>query len=181
MRQIEGWDLVNEAGELKQLPTGAYACKIIEVIDNVDKEYLDVYFDIVEGEFKNYFTTLFNSTGKNYGRIARSYKTNALPFFKAFITAVEKSNPGYKWDWDEKSLNGKLCAVSFRDEEFETDGVVKVRAKPEEIRSIQALKEGKIEIKPIKKLERLPSAEELMASRNTIESPTQIDDEDLPF
>ena len=181
MRQIEGWDLVNEAGELKQLPAGAYACKIIEVIDNVDKEYLDVYFDIVEGEFKGYFTTLFNSTGKNYGRIARSYKTNALPFFKAFITAVEKSNPGYKWNWDEKTLNGKLCAVSFRDEEFESDGTIKTRAKPEEIRSIPALKEGKIEIKPVRKLERLPSAADLMASQSTPTSPLEIDDTDLPF
>lgn len=183
MRQIEGFDLITEAGELKQLPAGAYVCKIIEVIDNADKEYLDVYFDIVEGEFKNYFTTLFNSTGKNYGRIARSYKTNALPFFKAFITAVEKSNPGYKWDWNEKSLNNKLCAVSFRDEEFESDGTIKVRAKPEEIRSVQALREGKIEIKPVRKLEKMLTIEEIMAQNKSsqVSAPTEIDDTDLPF
>ena len=93
MKPIEGYDLVTEAGELLKLPAGPQACKIIEVIDVPEKEYLDVYFDIVEGKYKGYFATLQANTGKNYGRITRSYKANALPFFKAFITAVTKSNP----------------------------------------------------------------------------------------
>lgn len=175
MKQIEGFDLISEAGELKTLPAGAYACKIIEVIDVPDKEYLDVYFDIVEGEFKGYFTTLMNNSGKNYGRITRSYKQNALPFFKAFITAIEKSNPGYKWDWNEKSLNGKFCAVAFRDEEYLVDGQLKVRAKADEVRSLQALREGKIKIKELKKYE------------GVVETPSEqpklveLSDEELPF
>lgn len=176
MRPIEGWDLINEAGELKNLPAGAYACRIIEVIDVPEKQYFDVYFDIVEGEFKGYFTTLQNNTGKNYGRITRSYKENALPFFKAFITAVEKSNPGYKWNWDEKSLNGKFCAVAFRDEEYMVDNQLKIRAKPDEIRSLQALRAGEIKIKPLKKLD-VSAFEE---PSNVPDTPV-LEDDDLPF
>ena len=153
MKVIEGWDEIEEVGQLKTLPAGPQICKIIEVIDKQDSEYLDVYFDINEGEFKGYFTQLFENSGKNYGRITRSYKSAALPFFKGFTTAVEKSNPGYKWNWDEKTLRDKLCVVVFRDEEYESDGQIKVRAKPDEIRSIQALREGKIKVKPLKKLE----------------------------
>lgn len=175
MKPIEGYDLVNEAGELKRLPAGAYACKIIEVIDVPEKEYLDVYFDIAEGEFKNYFTTLQANTGKNYGRITRSYKVNALPFFKAFITAIEKSNPGYKWNWDEKSLNGKFCAVAFREEEFVLEGQVKTNVKADEIRSLQALRAGEIRIKPIKKLETQPVVEEKNLDK------IELSDDELPF
>ena len=179
MKPIEGWDLIDEAGSLKKLPAGPQACKIIEVIDVPEKEYFDVYFDIVEGEFKGYFATLQANSGKNYGRITRSYKANALPFFKAFITAVEKSNAGYKWDWNEKSLNGKDCAINFRDEEYLSDGEIKVRAKADEIRSLQALRAGEIKIKPLKKYEgELPLDNTPHdANLDTIE----IDDDKLPF
>lgn len=175
MRQIEGWDSITESGELKRLPAGAYICKIIEAKDIQDKEYLDVYFDIVEGEFKDYFKVLQENSGKNYGRITRSYKTNALPFFKAFITAVTKSNAGFVWNWDEKTLTDKLCVVVFREEEYEADGVVKSNSKPFEIRSIEALKAGKIEIPAMKKLEK-PVTE-------TTEAPKDLSlaNEDLPF
>lgn len=172
MKVIEGFDSINEAGELKVLPAGAYICKIIEVIDVADKEYLDVYFDIADGEFKGYFNVLFQNTQKNYGRITRSYKANALPFFKAFTTAIEKSNKDYKWDWNEKGLSGKYCVVVFRDEEYMVDGELKVRAKPDEVRSTQALKDGSIKIKPLKKLE--PEAVQESA-------PVTFDDDDLPW
>lgn len=178
MKVLENWDLIDEAGELKHLPAGAYICKIIEATDVVDKQYLDIYFDIVDGEYKGYFTALFENTGKQYGRITRSYKDKGdsehvvLKFFKAFITAVVKSNPGYTWNWDEKTLNNKLCVVVFRDEEYKVDGVVKVMAKPFEIRSIEALKKGLIKIPPMKKLE--PEVAPVVA-------PIEINDEDLPF
>jgi hypothetical protein len=176
MKVIDGFDSINEAGEFKNLPAGAYACKIIEVVDVLDKEYLNVYFDIVEGEFKGYFTALFQSTGKNYGFITRSYKQNALPFFKAFITAVEKSNPGYKWDWNEKGLSGKFCVVVFRDEEYEVDSEVRVRAKADEVRSLPALREGKIEIRPLKKLDK-----PVEISREVPKCPVELTDDELPF
>lgn len=175
MKPIVGYDLVNEAGELKRLPAGPQPCKIIEVVDVPEKEYLDVYFDIVKGEFEGYFAALQASTGKNYGRITRSYKSNALPFFKAFITAVEKSNAGYKWDWNEKSLNGKFCVVNFREEEYVVDGQVKVMAKAAEVRSAEAFNKGQIQILPMKKLESTPVVEE----RNL--GSIEVDDDDLPF
>lgn len=172
MKVLENWDLIDEAGELKSLPAGPQICRIIEVIDVPEKEYLDVYFDILEGEYANYFTTLFNATGKNYGRITRSYKSTAVTFFKQFIKAIEKSNPGYKWNWDEKSLTNKTCVVVFRDEEYIKDGQIKVNAKADEIRSLEALREGKIQVKPIKKLEVQPTAPA---------APVEIPDEELPF
>jgi len=172
MKPIEGYELINEAGELKRLPAGPYICRIIEVNDVPQSEYLDVYFDIADGEFKGYFGTLQKNSGNNYGRIIRSYKANALPFFKAFITAVEKSNPDYKWDWDEKGLNNKWCVINFRDEEYLSDGQVKVRAKPAEVRSLQAFRAGEIKLLAPKKLE--------VEEERNLEK-IDLTDDDIPF
>lgn len=176
MQKIEGWDLIQESGELKRLPAGAYACKIIEVIDKPELQYHEIYFDIAEGEYKGYFAALQANSGKNYGKMTRSYKSNALPFFKGYITAIEKSNPGYVWNWDEKSLSGKFCAIAFRDEEYLKDGQIKVMAKADEIRSLQALRAGEITIKPLKKYEG-----EIPTTTTTLSAPVEIPDDDLPF
>ena len=42
-------------------------------------------------------------------------------YFKRFTTSVEKSNPGYIWNWDEKSLIGKIFGGVFGREEFKAD------------------------------------------------------------
>ena len=66
----------------------------------------------------NYFQTLVANGSNDQSRSIRSYKTNALPFFKGFITAVEKTNPGYTWDWDEKKLIGKNVIAVFGEEDL---------------------------------------------------------------
>ena len=55
MKPIEGYDLVNEAGEFRKLPAGIYGVKITNVVDKSENEYLEIYCDIVKGEYANYF------------------------------------------------------------------------------------------------------------------------------
>lgn len=182
MKPIEGYDLVNEAGEVKRLPAGIYAVKITNVVDVPEKEYLEVYCDIVKGEFTNYFKLLTDSGLKDSSKSIRSYKNNALPFFKAFITAVEKTNPGYKWDWDEKKLIGKNVIAVFGEEEYrDTEGNIKTSVKVVEFRSLEAFQKGLIKVPEIKRLE-LPSAEQVMSesSKESVAEPT-LDFGELPF
>ena len=173
MKPIEGYDLVNEAGEFKRLPAGIYGVKITNVVDVPEKEYLEVYCDITKGEYANYFKTLVDSGLKDTSRSIRSYKTNALSFFKGFITAVEKTNAGYKWDWDEKKLIGKNVIGVFGEEEYLKDGEVKVGTKLVEFRSLEAYQQGRIKVPELKKL---PETEVLSET-----TPTAIDLSDLPF
>lgn len=35
---------------------------------------------------------------------------------------IESSNQGYKWDWNESSLRGKLFGGVFGEKEYEIDG-----------------------------------------------------------
>ena len=152
MKPIEGWDLINEAGEFKRLPAGIYGVKITSVKDNSEAKYFEITCDIIKGEYANYFKAQVDAGLKDGSKTIRSYTDKALPFFKGFITAVEKSNPGYTWDWDETKLVGKNVIAVFGEEEYEKDGEVRVGTKLVEFRSIDAWKEGKITVPPLKKL-----------------------------
>ena len=175
MRPIEGYELVNEAGEFKRLPAGIYGVKITNVVDVPEKEYLEIYCDITKGEYANYFKTLVDNGLRDTSREIRSYKTNALPFFKAFITAVEKTNPGYHWDWDEKKLIGKNVIAVFGEEEYEDkEGNIKVRTVVTEFRSLEAFQQGKIKVPELKKL----PVQEIVSEEIEFKG---IDPDDLPF
>ena len=174
MKPIEGYDLINEAGEFKRLPAGIYGVKITNVKDVPENQYLEIYCDITKGEYANYFKSQLDAGLKDGSRSIRSYKQNALPFFKAFITAVEKTNSGYQWDWDESKLVGKNVIAVFGEEEYEDkDGNVKVGTKLVEFRSLEAFKEGRIKVPELKKL---PPKEEPVEVTQTL----TLDDE-LPF
>lgn len=181
MKPIEGWDLINEAGEFKRLPAGIYPVKLTKVVDVPEKEYFEVCCDIVKGEYKDYFKTLVDSGLKDTSRSFRSYKTNALTFFKGFITAVEKSNPNYKWDWDEKKLEGKLCIGVFGEEEYEdNEGNIRIATRLVEFRSFEAAKEGRIKVPELKKL---PPKEttDTGITMNDAAKAMEISLDDLPF
>lgn len=180
MKPIEGYDLINESGEVRKLPAGIYGVVITSVTDVPEKEYLEVTCDIAKGEYKDYFKTLIDNGLKDFSKTTRSYKRAALSFFKGFITAVENSNPGYKWDWDEKKLVGKNVIAVFGEEEYLKDGQVKTAVKLVEFRSLDAFREGKIKVPEIK---RLPvSAQEFETETTTTEEPISVfDDSELPF
>lgn len=67
--------------------------------------------------------------------------------FKRFVTSVEKSNNGYTWNWDEKSLKGKKFGGVFGREEFKTkNGDYKFAVKCRFPRSIESIISGNFTI-----------------------------------
>ena len=60
MKQIN-LNNVQEAGEYKTLPAGAYICKIISAVDHPDKEYLLITYDIARGEYTGYYSADYTS------------------------------------------------------------------------------------------------------------------------
>jgi len=72
---------------------------------------------------------------------------NCVRMLKSFITSVENSNPGFKYDWnkDVSQLNGKKVGLIFRLEEYNAnDGSVKTAAKLTQFRSVDKVDEAKI-------------------------------------
>jgi hypothetical protein len=143
---------VSDVQEFKKVTPGSYICRIVSVTDVPDKEYLKVEYDIAAGEFEGYYQQLSDSKGFWGANFIKSYKKKALPFFKAFITAVEKSNNGYTFNSNEQSLYGKLIGLVIGEEEYEKqDGSIATRLYVDKPRSIEEIRKG-VEVPALKKL-----------------------------
>ena len=153
MKKIDNWENIEERKEFKNPTAGGYVCAVVKVEDVEDKEYLKIYYDIVEGEFKGYYTNLKNEgVFKDYPNFIASYKKTAESFFKGTITAFEKSNNGYKFNWDEKTLvKKKVGLVLFEEEYQKANGSIGTSLKVDKAHSIQAIKDGDFKV-PEKKL-----------------------------
>ena len=103
----------------------------------------------------NYFSEQFKNdtrADKKYSNSAIKYVSlkddeNCVRTLKAFLTSVENSNPGFKYDWnkDVSQLNGKKVGLIFGLEEYNAnDGSVKTTAKLTQFRSIDKVDEAKV-------------------------------------
>lgn len=107
MEKIKGWEEVKASGEFERLPNGAYQCTIISVEDVASSQYLKIEFDICDGQYLQFASEAYKSLGFWILTAIRSYKPGYEAMFKGFTNAVEKSNEGYEWDWNESSLEGR--------------------------------------------------------------------------
>ena len=176
------------------LPVGGYIVKIkaAQVKEysgqNGTFEKLEIAFDIAEGEYKDFYQADFDSQqseDKRWKGVLRQYipsddgserdeKTKA--FFKTMIEAIEDSNNGYHWDWDEKKLKGKIVGCVFRNEEWEYNGMTGWRTAPLKFISVENIKNGKFKLPKDK-----PLANRSTAPTGFTELDVINDDDDLPF
>ena len=157
MKKIENWNEIEAKGmdDFKALPIGAYECKIINAVENHNeqsgKTTLKVMVDIASGEYKDYFKKRYDSNTA----IDRKWDNNATKFlafegentsfFKGFITIVENSNIGYKWNWEESTLRDKKLVGVFQYEQYEKqDGTKALKVRLTKFRSLDKL--GEIEV-----------------------------------
>ena len=154
MEIIKDFDKIEPKGmeDFKALPIGAYECVIrgakVHTNPETKKESFKVAVDIASGEYKGYFQKRFDNntnSDKKWDNNATRYlafQGDNSAYFKGFITCVENSNPGYKWDWDETKLaNKKICGV-FQYEEYERqDGTRGVKVRLNKFRSLDKIKE----------------------------------------
>lgn len=191
MERIPGYDESPIfTGGSNALPAGKYICVIKganDVTASSGRKQLVILFDIAEGEYKGFYDAKYKSDCLSYGQNAKwggvfrqGYEGRQLPFFKGLTTSIEESNPGYKWDWNEKGLKGKKIGLVFGREQFKaSDGTVKWATKAVKARSIQKLGEEKI---PEDKL--LPGVRTTAAAGPMTQGFVDLgnaDEDDLPF
>lgn len=159
MKRINNWENIQESTTFKRLKPSGYVCKILKVEDYPDKEYLKIYFDVNGGEDKGYFKSQFEKDTRkerkwpNAGTFIRSYKDSAASMFKGFINAIEKSNKGYQWNFDEKTLVNKVVGLIIADEQYQNQkGQVRVRNYVAAVRSVEIIEKGEYEIPALKEL-----------------------------
>lgn len=194
IRKPNNWENVQAFSDRPKLPLGAYVCKIRQTrIQDTDYgSQLCLLFDIAEGEHSGYFQKDF-SANTNQDKKWRGLLRVWLPTddgsekdeltkrtFKGMVTAFEKSNPGYQWDWNESSLTNKTVGVLFRNEEWSFNGQQGWAVRPFRAISADSVREGSYTLPKDKPL----SGRQSSAATTYQPAPagyTEVADDDLPF
>lgn len=132
MRRYNGFDRNNTYKEQERLPIGGYVLKIMDAkeVEQSWGSQLIISFDIAEGEYKDFFAKNYRTQQGEDKKWKGVYRLNvpkddgseqdnwAKTKFNTVVFNIEDSNPGYRWDWDERKLKGKLIGALFNNKEF---------------------------------------------------------------
>lgn len=177
MERIEDFENVKAFEDFTALPGGGYVMVIKSVSEGVNHKgtpVLTVLCDVAEGEFKNYA----GNNEKALRKMEAYHSKASAGLFKRFINAVEESNRGFKWNWDENKLVGKVFGVVVYNEEYLTqDGEKRIASKIEykTTTSVEKIRKGDFKPIPMKKLDpsNIPSQNEYFGET--------VDNVDTPF
>ena len=193
------WENVQAMTDRAKLPLGAYVCRIKKAVvqNNNSGDQLAILFDIVEGEHSGFYARDFEAN-QNADRKWKGLLRQWIPVddgsdgdemtkrvLKGLVTSLEKSNPGYTWNWDETSMAGKLIGVLFRNEEWEWQGKNGWAVRPFRALSVDSVRNGDYTLPKDKPLNNIGSSRQQYASAPEIDQPTGYQkveaDDDCPF
>lgn len=174
------------------LPKGGYVAKIMgaEVMEYSWGSQLVVSFDIAEGEQEGFFEKQYrsnpNEDKKWKGNFRLTIPEESSPYFDSnsrqfnnFMYALEDSNVGYHFDWEEKSLKGKLIGVLFRNKEWELNGQTGWTTECAAVTDVSSIRSGDFHLPKDKPLQSKPRS--VAAAPSSVGMVDDICDEDLPF
>ena len=176
--------------EGESLPKGGYVCKILnaQVKEGKNGQYIQIAYDIAEGEFEGYFKKIFDAK-KDENKKWSTYFFLNIPkddgsekdgwtkrSFKTFTNALEDSNEGYHFDWDETKFKNKLIGGLFHYEEYQRqDGKVGRSTKMKNACSVAKIHSGNYKLPDDKLLK--PAAS---VPTDFMNIPADVDEE-IPF
>lgn len=167
IQQFKDYNETQSYEDYKTLPKGGYVVKIMGVSQeqNSNGAYLKIGCDIAEGEYKDFYSEQYKrntNENKKWGcnfllsipKDDGSEKdSNTKRFFKTFTEALEESNSGYHFDWDETKFKGKLIGGLFNEQEFvKNNGSIGTSTKLARVCSVQRIKDGTFKLPDDKKL-----------------------------
>lgn len=195
MKRFNDWENVKVTTDKPVLPAGGYvveikSAKVVEYTnDNGSYERFEISLDICEGEFANFYADDYRaqqSEDKRWKGVIKPYLPKddgsekdewTKQTLKTLITAIEDSNPGYHWDWDESKLKGKKVGCLFRNEEWEYNDKTGFTARPFRFIAIEKIRTGKFKLPKDKLLNRGTTT----SSTSSASGYKDIPDDDLPF
>ena len=159
-----GYEAKKSGGFVQLPPEGAYVGEIlgVKVEPSYDKTHdqIVLLLDITEGEYKGRYNEQYNDAkerfdnAKSKGVLRITVPEEDDPEDKAWIKskfegnlwAVEQSNPGYSWDWDEKKLKGKKVGFSVRKRFYTYNGKDRETTEIARLESIAEVKAGTVKL-----------------------------------
>lgn len=188
-------------GTIRKLPVDGYVCKIMDVEEATTKngkEYWKVSIDIVEGEYKDFYKNMYKNaraTAQDLSKVTWKGLYHIFPYtpegytnpyFKGFISCVERSNPGFHMNWagDVSQFKGKIIGLIFREEEFVTnEGTTKISVKPYYCKTVEDIRAKNFDL-PQKKLQKNRDGGAVppgYTNANESYANSSVDEDDLPF
>lgn len=192
MKSTSDFKSERAANSYPMLPKGLYAAtiKAVKVEDDGPDQRLTLRLEITEGEYAGYYTKRYNADKERGGQFEVKYKgdytlyavdkknTNRrwpdsdIKTFNGAIWAIEQSNPGYHWDWNEDGLKGKFVGINVRQGSYNGSPYTTIGR----LESIPEIREGKVKV--MQDAKPRGSAAQTEAPAN--DGFTQVD-EDVPF
>lgn len=171
IKRPNNWSEVQEFSERAKLPVGAYVCRIKKAVCQSESygDQLCLLYDIIEGEYKDFYKKDFDSntaSDKKWRGVLRVWlpKDNGdekdettKRILKGVVTSIERSNPGYNWNWDENTLAGKVIGILYRNEEYDYKGKQGWSARPFRAMSVDTVRSGEYQIPNDKPLSPKPA------------------------
>lgn len=190
------FDNVSAYGEFKPLELGGHICRIMRVEEtksSTGKDMIVISLDTApQDKQPGYYTEQYRADDrpdKKWGcrvfQLVLDKDGNTNRGFKTFITAVEKSNPGFQVQWGDGFAacfkNRLIGGVFGREQYMNSVGELKWSTKCVQFRSVEAIQQG-VEIPKDRYLQGQEQAQS--GYQNGYQSDfTELDDtgEDLPF
>ena len=180
----------------QQLPVGGYVMRIMgaEVKENRVGQYVQVSMDVAEGEYKDFFANDYRAQdGGQRGKVWHCNYLLNVPNddgserdgwtkrkFKTFTEALEASNDGYHFDWDESKFKGLMIGGLFNLREWRNnEGQRGKSTNLAQVCSVDKIRSGRYKLPK----DQLLSDDSAEASTSGTPSGgfTVVHDNDLPF
>lgn len=195
IKGFKDFDKVQGYQDRKQLPVGGYVMRIMgaEVKENKVGQYVQVSMDVAEGEYAGFYADDYRS--QDSSQRDKVWHCNYLlnvpaddgserdgwtkRKFKTFTEALEASNDGYHFDWDEKKFKGLVIGGLFNLREWEKDGMRGKTTNLAQVCSVDKIRSGKYKLPKDQLISEGGSAESTTSTSSG--GFTVVHDEDLPF
>ena len=197
IKRFGDYEQTKAYGSFEQLPKGGYVMQIkgVETRTNQRGEYLFISADIYEGDYMQFFTREYKNQQSEDKKWHCNYLLN-IPTddgseqdgwtkrrFKTFTEALEDSNEGYHFDWDEQKFKGMLIGGLFNEREYESQkGDIRRATNWAGVTSVENIRIGDYTLPNDRLLDRgynQPSAP-VTDSKGFMSIPDGVDEE-LPF
>lgn len=162
MKRFNDYETTKSFRSLPKLPVGAYPIKIQKIRyeegANGKSDRIVLKFDIIEGEFKDFFKQNYEAQTSEDKKWKGTFQIwcpiddgsendgRTKSRFVTIMEDIEASNSGFKWDWDENKLEGKLVGGVFGEINTIIDGKPITYVAMRQTVSIDNLKNGNFKI-----------------------------------
>lgn len=154
------YDRNNVYREAERLPAGGYIIKILKA-EELNYSWGDVLlfnFDIAEGEHKDFYADNYRNQQGEDKKWKGQFRLNipkddgsekdqwTQKKFNTTMANIEDSNPGYRFEWDENTLKGKIVGALFNNKEWEMNGKTGFATACHSFVTAETIRSGKFKI-----------------------------------